>query len=231
MLFVLTGDVQVGKTRWLERMLEELQAQGIASFGVLAPGVWRDREGADPQDGESPCAARGLDVSAGAGRFEKLGIDNVLLPSGERIPFARRRDLAQAEGDFDPASQSARAMLAWEISESAIERVNEHFAAHATFAGSTCCPRLLVVDELGQLELVRSGGLTEAVACVEAGTSALFPHALVVVRAWLADEAVARFGDQWGGAHTIGPDDEGREAVLAAFCGLAPSNEDTYHKI
>ena len=118
MLFLLTGDVQIGKTRWLERLAAELSGDGVQVAGVLAPGVWRVRE---PH--EVP-GERGL---AGEGRFEKLGIDNVLLPGGERVPFARRRDLALAEGSFDPTSQSASAQLAWEIADEAIARVNAHF--------------------------------------------------------------------------------------------------------
>ena len=78
MLFLLTGDVQIGKTRWLERLAAELSGDGVQVAGVLAPGVWRVRE---PH--EVP-GERGL---AGEGRFEKLGIDNVLLPGGERVPF------------------------------------------------------------------------------------------------------------------------------------------------
>ena len=76
MLFLLTGDVQIGKTRWLERLAAELAGDGVPVAGVLAPGVWRVRE---PH--EVP-GERGL---AGEGRFEKLGIDNVLLPGGERV--------------------------------------------------------------------------------------------------------------------------------------------------
>ena len=38
MLFILTGDVQSGKTRWLERLVAELAADGVESRGVLAPG-------------------------------------------------------------------------------------------------------------------------------------------------------------------------------------------------
>ena len=127
MLFLLTGDVQIGKTRWLERLAAELSGDGVQVAGVLAPGVWRVRE---PH--EVP-GERGL---AGEGRFEKLGIDNVLLPGGERVPFARRRDLALAEGSFDPTSQSASAQLAWEIADEAIARVNAHFDRGRAGCGS-----------------------------------------------------------------------------------------------
>lgn len=218
MLFLLTGDVQIGKTRWLQRMTAELARDGVAVAGVLAPGVWRER------------------APAGEGGFEKLGIDNVLLPGGERIGFARRRDLALAEGSFDPTSQSAAAQLAWEISDDAIERVNVHFDELAAEARAqrmlhakppfdrACEPGqadsargLLVVDELGRLELVRDGGLTSAVALLEAGPSARFPHALVVVRDWLCDRARGRFAEAWGDACPIAPGDEARALVRAAL--------------
>ena len=74
MLFILTGDIQIGKTRWLESTCRKLAADGIPCAGVVAPGVWVPSEHDD------------------ANGFEKLGIDNLLLPQGERITFARRRD-------------------------------------------------------------------------------------------------------------------------------------------
>lgn len=334
MLFLLTGEVQTGKTRWLERLLAELAAEGVPSAGVVAPGVWREHPGSGSDNGSSG----GTD----AAEREKLGIDNVLLPGGERIPFARRRDLARTEGTLDPASQSAAAGLGWEISDAAIAQVNAHFKrlqAHAenleqrtnvsretfqrpssktgtnvsreTFqpelskqrnpscchpdrAYLSCChpnraqrvegsraapaeeatagaardlsvpaasplpveitkgplrakakrqtnvsretlearhldaPSLLVVDELGRLELERGGGLTAAMELLARGASAAFPHALAVVRAWLLPCAQQRFAAAWGGARPIAPDDAARRAVRAAF-GLASLNDNEYH--
>lgn len=43
MLFVLTGDVQIGKTRWLERLVSDLEERRVISYGVIAPGIWVDR--------------------------------------------------------------------------------------------------------------------------------------------------------------------------------------------
>ena len=227
--------MQIGKTRWLGALADELASEGVAVAGVLAPGVWRE------------C---GL---AGEGRFEKLGIDNVLLPAGERVAFARRRDLALAEGSFDPTSQSAAAQLAWEISDDAIARVNAHFDALArgdarrthpenpadparmfhvkhsfaqtdvsretSRAGKTSAG-LLVVDELGRLELMRDGGLTAATALLERGPASGFPHALAVVRDWLCPCAEERFAPAWGGAEVLAPDERARALVRAA-CGLS----------
>ncbi|WP_139653505.1 hypothetical protein [Raoultibacter phocaeensis] len=74
MLFILTGAVQTGKTRWLERLAATLDEGGVVCVGVLAPGVWRE--------------------ASEQGDREKVGIDNVLLPAGDRFSFARRRDLS-----------------------------------------------------------------------------------------------------------------------------------------
>lgn len=262
MLFLLTGDVQTGKTRWLAALADELASGGVDVAGVLAPGVWRERG------------------RAGEGRFEKLGIDNVLLPTGERIAFARRRDLALAEGSFDPTSQSAAAQLAWEISDDAIARVNAHFDALAHGAAAPAdrarpavsaapadhaCPEsstalsnparpalpdevfhvkhsfaqtnvsretsgaveacetrsgLLVVDELGRLELMHDGGLVSATALLAQGPRTGFRHAIAVVRGWLLPRAEERFAAAWDGAQAIAPDDASRALVRAA-CGLA----------
>lgn len=74
MLYLLTGQVQTGKTRWLQGLVSAYEARGVAVGGVLAPGVWREVTARD-----------------GAASFEKLGIDNILLPEHETIPFASPR--------------------------------------------------------------------------------------------------------------------------------------------
>lgn len=242
MLFILTGEIQIGKTRWLQSLVESLSRDGVLCSGVLAPGDWAPK----PDGG-----------------FEKRGINNTLLPQGETIAFARRRDLAEAEGSYDQNSASARAKLAWEISESALAYANVHFARLACrevegesnrriaredgregesrrevdqppfgrFEG----PELLVVDELGRLELCHGEGLTEALALVAAGTpdqwasedgelresasgSIIYPkHCLIVVRQWLIDKALEKFEDTWGEIKVIGPDSEGVIAVREAL--------------
>lgn len=248
MLFFLTGDVQIGKTRWLQQLVDVVVAAGVAVAGVLAPGDWVPAAG-DRADGNG---------------FEKRGIDNVLLPSGERLPFARRRDLAQLEGSFDAASQSARAKLAWAIDDTAIARVNEHFRhlAEAVCDGgsargearggarseargasgssettgarvrgrwdaglASAAPGLLIVDELGRLELQRGEGLTEAVALLRQGPTSAFPHALVVVREELVDEAERQLRAAWPDRCRIAPDEAGRGAVLEAV-RVEPASPD-----
>ncbi|NPD32224.1 hypothetical protein HLV35_02950 [Eggerthellaceae bacterium zg-997] len=201
MLFVVTGEVQTGKTRWIERLVGDLDARGVVCRGVVAPGVWRVVEGE---------SERGSVVR------EKLGIDNVLLPQGSRVPFALRCDLAQRAGSFDEESQAARARLRWAIDDAAIAQVNRHLADLRARPSRT--PGLLVLDELGRLELLRNQGLTEALALLDAGASPALPHALVVVRADLLGAACAREWDAvWGGLRAIGPTDEARAAVLDCF--------------
>lgn len=205
MLFILTGDVQIGKTRWLQRLAGELAERGVPTFGVIAPGRWVPK--ANPAPGEDP--------------FDKLGIDNVLLPDGRTVPFAVRADLAQRDGSFDEGSQSAKAELAWHISDEAIEQVNAHFDRMLeegdNEAGAAAIPGLLVVDELGRLELMHDGGLVSAMALLDRGPTERFPNALIVVRDYLLDQAKGRFEPIWGPAQTIAPDDKGRQAVLAQF--------------
>lgn len=200
MLFLLTGEVQIGKTRWLESLVAELGAFGVPCAGVLAPGQWVPSTG----------------PHADANGFEKLGIDNVLLPGGERVPFARRGDLARADGTFDEESQAAKAELAWHIDDAAIDRVNAHFD-EITARASAVAPGLLIVDELGRLEIWRNGGLTSAVALLAQGPTAAFPHALAVVRDYLLDDTEALLAPAWPEIARISPNDAAREAILAAF--------------
>lgn len=198
-LFILTGDIQIGKTRWLENTCQKLAADGIPCAGVVAPGVWVPSEHGD---------ANGL---------EKLGIDNLLLPQGERISFARRRDLAQAEGTFDPNSQSAQMQLGWEISDEAISQVNAHFDRIAARPRQNERQSLLVVDELGRLELMRNQGLTSALTLLDEGPSSAFPHALIVVRDVLVDLARERFAPAWGDPTLVGPTQVAEETIHRAF--------------
>lgn len=199
MLFILTGDIQIGKTRWLESTCQKLASDGIPCAGVVAPGVWVPSEHGDVNG------------------FEKLGIDSLLLPQGERISFARRRDLAQAEGTFDPNSQSAQMQLGWEISDEAISQVNAHFDRIAARSRQNERQSLLVVDELGRLELMRNQGLASALALLDEGPNSAFPHALIVVRDVLVDLARERFAPAWGDPALISPTQDAEEAIRRAF--------------
>lgn len=75
---ILAGDVQIGKTRWLQALVSDLEARGAVCGGVIAPGVWCEDE---------------------AGSFDKLGIDNELMPTHEVVHFARHVRLAPPSRD------------------------------------------------------------------------------------------------------------------------------------
>lgn len=232
MLFVLNGDIQTGKTRWLCDVCKEIASMGIAPYGVVAPGVWRR-----PEEKSNVTISGGLSCPevdaidweetpsrpADANGFEKLGITNALLPSLETILFALRRDIAVAAGKLDEDSQSEKAKLGWHMSDEAIGRVNDHLG-HAVEQGALeaagipgATQALLVVDELGRLELMRDAGLTNAIRLLDQGPTETCPHALVVVRSQLAYIAEDCYSDKWGCVMTIRADDSGRGVLLGTL--------------
>lgn len=224
MLFFLTGDIETGKTRWLQALVAELENYGICACGVLAPGQWEEHAngGKKHVTGESGTTQNACEVnSQTATTYEKLGIDNVLLPQNERIVFAYRSDLLPQELE-DTCTQAKRAQMRWLIQDSAIAEVNAHFQQLATNTPHDKAARLLVVDELGQLELLHDSGLSQAVALLDAGGTDQFGHAIVIVRDWLLDNALAHFANApWDGMQAIKPTAESRAAVFAAF-GAVP---------
>lgn len=205
MIFILTGEVQTGKSRWLQKLAQTLPQMGIPVYGVLAPGIWV------PSDGPH----------ADANGFEKTGIRNVLLPQNETIPFATRVDLAKDARSYDAESQSGRAQLTWHIPDAAIKRVNGHLASIPSLAAQNptqnAAPGLLIIDELGRLELLRGEGLTEALSLLEAGPSKTIPHSLIVVRSSLLNDAQRVLPSSWGEITRILPDEAGYRTMLNAF--------------
>lgn len=209
MLYLLSAPQQSGKTRWLQSLVEGLEARGVVCSGVLAPGRWRR----EPD-----------------GSLSKLGIDNLLLPQHELLAFARpanpvahglqanRVDAAHTpRGDRDGCSQSRRAGLGWDISDAALGRVNRHFGSLGGLALEADRPGLMVVDELGPLELRRGEGLCQALALLEEGPRPAWPHAVVVVRPSLLDLATKRLRPAWGRPEPIEPTSTCQERVLEGF--------------
>lgn len=179
MLFILTGDIRTGKTTWLEARVRELEAAGVPVRGVLAPGVWLD--------------------------CKKVGIENALLPSRERVLLAT------------PAGDGCSTGLGWDFDAAALARVNAHLNGLAETTGEKDARAgLLVIDEIGPLELRRGGGLTAALELLDAGPAPAWPHALVVVRSGLADEVAARWRPAWGSVEVLRPDERGRRRLLGS---------------
>lgn len=224
MLLILTGQIRTGKTTWLRARVGALEAAGVACYGVTAPGVWD-------------------------GRGRKVAIDNELLPGQGRVRLARAADPAEAGGmawDFDAAALArVNAHLAGLRGDGPHEsgqrgggldgdgphesgqrggrpagdmprEDSPHEDAPPTHAAR---PGLLVVDELGPLELRRGAGLTEALALLAEGPTPAWPHALVVVRAGLAKEAAALLGPTWGEVRELRPNEAGTELLTGVVLG------------
>jgi nucleoside-triphosphatase len=129
-------------------------------------------------------ACAGLWAPAHVVGGKKVGIEVVDLAGGERrlLASVTAEKTGQRMGRyaFDPA------VLAW-----ANEVLAKAVAAR---------PELLVVDEVGPLELERGGGLAPVLEPLAAGR---VPHALVVVRAWLLDALRTRLSDVPAKAFTV----------------------------
>lgn len=192
MLFVLTGKIQIGKTRWLQRLVEEIERRGGRCDGVIAPGDWRRIDGAE-----------------GGVRFEKLGISNELLPGHERISFAVKRSMTgdapeSARESARPKEREPNPMLGWDFRAASIEIVNEWFSRLPSYGVDA---GVLIVDEIGRLELSFGEGLTSAMDALKAGPTPSHPVALVVVREDLLELARGSFSDAWGEFAEITPDE------------------------
>ena len=227
MLFILSGNIQSGKSRWLEQTAHELEDAGVALYGVLAPGIWAEC---------GPGNARNTGAGGG-GAWDKRGIYNILLPGWERLVFARRDEDYVPPERFEnpgawmpkPGEDPGKPGL-WVFDDSVMERVNAHFARAARSQGrfssaesaagdapsSPQRPRLLIVDEIGQFELFLGRGLTNAMALLDSGASGIIPHALVVVRSELLDAGLERLSpvaEGWGGLEIIGANEDGFELL------------------
>ena len=234
-LYLLTGEIQTGKTRWLESLVDALTADGTPVFGVLAPGVWREVGPEEGRDGFTHDDPDGI-------RREKTGIDNLLLPERRTVPFARRTDLVEPHGKSTEVAENntgartenamTAAPLAWAFSEKSIAEVNAHFDRLVELAESgrkqqgqqePLSPAengqkrrgLIVIDEFGQLELLRGSGLSSAVSLLDLGPTPLATTAILVVRQRLLDVARERFRTQWPEQKAIAPSDEARREIVA----------------
>ncbi len=207
MLYILTGNIQTGKTRWLQRLIAELEIAGVTPYGVIAPGRWIEHRSGD-------------EVT-----FEKTGIDNELLPQHELMPFARRACDVEDDEAKRTCTQARKAQLGWAINDDTLDRVNKHLAWVAQItAYDAGLPEgraekdnaLLIIDELGPLEILHGKGLTNGLALVDRGATDALPHALVIVREQLLDQAMARFSDApWGGMKAVFPTSETFDELLA----------------
>lgn len=140
--------------------------------------------------------ARGVDVAGvlTVPRFadgEKIGMDVADVRTGTRLPLAERA--ARGTGTAD---------LRWKFNETALAR-----GTHILRTATPC--DLLIVDELGPLELMHGQGWTVALEILQTQT---YRHALVVVRPHLVENFCARVNVP---VHVVTLTLENREQVLS----------------
>ena len=189
MLYILTGRIQSGKTRWLQKVVAALSEHKIPYYGVLAPGIWQ----------------------CDGGVYRKIGIENELMPSGTRVLFAQPL--------LNSAADVGNLGMQWDFLAEAVDAVNDHFSLLIKLRNESQPTRfamrgeatrksggVLIVDELGMLELRRKTGITEAMRMLELGPCSLVDNAIIVVRESLLDAVRHRF-DKWGETTLISPDD------------------------
>lgn len=157
-LYVMTGPIQTGKTTWTISMLKAAHERGLHLTGVVSPAIFE-------------------------GELGKTGIDSVLLPSGERFTFAKKRQWSPADAD----RPDGRKRLGWDFRPEAFDRINAHFAECAHNAGD-----LFVVDEFGALEFYQDKGFTEGLKIMDEG---LPKNAYLILRPDLLEPARERWGN------------------------------------
>lgn len=157
-LYVMTGAIQTGKTTWTTKMLKAAYERGLHLTGVVSPAIFEGDKG-------------------------KTGIDSVLLPSGERFNFAKKRQWDQTDASARPDGHKR---LGWDFRQEAFDRINGHFAECAKDAGD-----LFVVDEFGALEFYQGKGFTEGLEIMD---KALPKNAYLILRPDLIEPARERWG-------------------------------------
>ena len=169
-IVLLTGPVGVGKTTIVERVAGMAQQHGITCRGLLAPAL-RDARG------------------------QKAGIEGIDLSTGERRILARTdRELGGPR--LGPYSFDAAA-LEWAtgvVLDSLASPPPAGASTSPPLAGGMVggCPRLVIVDEIGKLELWHGQGMAAVLPALAAGPAG---WVLVVVRESLLEELQGRLGE------------------------------------
>lgn len=136
MVWMVSGDRQVGKTRFCAAMAEQARKSGMQFAGLLSPGVY---------EGGKRTAILAQDLRSG--EIRRLA----------QLERQSTEDLVVGDWFFDPKT------LAW--GRNVLEQ-------------STPCD-LLIIDELGPLELLRHEGWWKAIAILQ---NEKYNVALVVIR-------------------------------------------------
>lgn len=169
-LWIISGPIGSGKTRYCQHLAGQARARGWDVAGVLSPGVFLGER--------------------------KVAIEVLDLRSGQRRTLAQRVAEVGASGLHTQEWAFDDRVLAW---------------GDALLAHATPCD-MLVVDELGPLELERGQGWVSAIPAI---TSRAYRLALVVLRPTLLLHAAA-----WGEHHIL---DLSQPQPLPDLDGLFPA--------
>jgi nucleoside-triphosphatase len=160
-LVIVTGGRGAGKTTWCLELNRRAAEAGLAPHGLISPPVF-----------------------AGG---EKLGIDLLRLPDGERRRLAGRIGNGSLPPPRGPATPD------WGFDASTLEWADR-------FLGELPGGDLLILDELGPLELKRQTGLTAGLGLID---SRRYRLSCVVIRPELLSLAQVRW--PWGEPLEIQP--------------------------
>ena len=194
-IFVITGAIQTGKTTWIGRMLERAAERGLAVSGVLAPAVFENGSKTGIDALLLPGGER-FELGRKSAAFAQLAAEHGAQQSAaassnehgaqQAAEHGAQRGAAVSAGEGAAAAQRVR--LAWDMNESALERINTHFRSLRQEGFG----QLMVVDEFGPLEFSGNQGYTEGMAIMDAGLPA---NVLLVLRPSLLDAARERWGE------------------------------------
>ncbi|MDR1712765.1 MAG: nucleoside-triphosphatase [Coriobacteriales bacterium] len=131
------------------------------------------------------------------GKKDKLGIEAWLLPTDERFNLANVQPrVAQPTAPTRPDAD-----LAWRFDDTAVQRINDHLQTLA-FPAAQSPETLLVIDEIGPLELLKGAGFTAALDLLD---KQVYEQAIVVIRPSLIELAQQRWpGSEVRTASTAG---------------------------
>jgi nucleoside-triphosphatase THEP1 len=208
-IYILTGEYGAGKSVVCARVAALARESGHTVRGLLTERAAGTATATDASAAAAPAGTLAATVSGGQGSKDQ-GIESrfvVDLSTGERFPFGSRGVLcADASAANGTVATTDEALPGWQVDAEAWARGNRILLA------STPCD-LLIVDELGPLELRAGRGWIEAFTALD---SRDFRAALVVCRPWLVDELIPRLGSP--APKVLDVDRESRDALPGRIC-------------
>ena len=208
-LYILTGQIQTGKTTWLKAMLQKAKECNIKMHGVLTPAIFEDgiktgieacllpsekrfllakkiyaecSASAGEEDGES-----NHEASASAGEKGRESGSRVDTGAGEKYGTTNSKTSARLSADAGEKCNTimdGKKKLGYNFDNEAIKHINAHL--------HNCeGVKNLVIDEIGPLEMLQGKGYVQAMELLD---KKAVQNAICVVRPSLLDEAKKRWG-------------------------------------